>query len=285
MLPQDQPLLLTKKPQDDDRFDTVIGVLLSFAMLAGVWHYAVKPNAKTGHPHTVGMGTTATVVPKACDTPATAPIEAPALQIKPPMVAPAPQVITVPTPQIATAKPAPVIVQVAPKPKPVIKVAKPVPKPKPAAPPPVEVALPPPVAIAPPPAPAIVAKPVVPEAPPPAAKPDIAPKIIIRESIEFGNGSARLPPAAMPRLLEIVQQLKNDTRALKIVGHTDNIGNAEDNHVLSLKRANAIMRFLVRSGVPAEHLTVEGAGADSPIADNATEEGRKRNRRIEITEQ
>lgn len=285
MQPQDQPLLLTKKPQDDDRIDTIIGVLLSFAMLAGVWHFAVKPKAKFSHPNSAGLEATAVLAPKACDIPP-APVstETTVAQVKQPIVAPAPLIITAPSQEITVAKPAPVIVPVAPKPKPVIAVVKPIPKPEPVVIAPVEVA---PVAIAPPPpTPApIIAKPVVPETPPPVAQPEIAPKVIVRESIEFGNGSARLPLAATPRLLEIVQLLKNDTRQLKIVGHTDNIGNAEDNHVLSLKRANAILRFLVRSGVPAEHLTVEGAGADSPIADNATEEGRKRNRRIEITEQ
>jgi outer membrane protein OmpA-like peptidoglycan-associated protein len=163
-----------------------------------------------------------------------------------------------PRPIITTikVKPKPVVVKIAPKP-PVIAIVKPE-----------------------------VVKPIIVTPPsPPAAIEPVTPKVIVREAIEFGNGSARLPPAATPRLLEIVELLKNDTRILKIVGHTDNIGSAHDNHVLSLKRAKAVLRFLVNAGVPAEHLTVEGAGHDIPIADNATEEGRKRNRRIEITEQ
>ncbi len=277
MFPQKEPILLQKKP--DDRYDTIIGVLLSLAMVAGVWHYALKPGTK----HTFAKpprleAVVAVVAPQVSAPPMVSETSIPTMsrpvvtEPQPPVLNPGPQEILATQPPrvvVHAAKskvaPKPVIAAIKVKPKPVIK----------APPPPVVVAAKPevikPVITAPPPAPPVIAP--------------VAPKVIVRESIEFANGSARLPPAATPRLLEIVGLLKNDTRTLKIVGHTDNIGEIQANHILSLKRANAVRRFLVNSGVPAEHLTVEGAGSDNPIADNATAEGRKRNRRIEITEQ
>lgn len=287
MLPQDQPVLLQKK-SDDDCYDTLIGILLSFAMLAGVWHYAVKPKPTQPIAKSLHLDTAAVTTPQAYATTAT--VKTPAVVINKPVIAaieaPAPVVLTTLPQTVPAIKATHVVLQT---PTPVIKPVKPKPV----------IINPPPIAIP----KAVVVKPIAPIAPPPpviAAKPavvePVAPtpappviepvdtKIIVRESIEFGNGSARLPPASAPRLLEIVELLKNDTRHLKIVGHTDNIGYPKDNHMLSLKRAKAVMRFLVNSGVPAEHLTVEGAGADTPLDDNATEEGRKRNRRIEISE-
>jgi outer membrane protein OmpA-like peptidoglycan-associated protein len=285
MLPQDQPVLLQKK-SDDDRYDTLIGILLSFAMLAGVWHYAVKPKPTHTITKSLHVDTAAVTTPQAYATTAT--VKTPAVVINKPVIAaieaPAPVVLTTLPQTVPAIKATHVVLQT---PTPVIKPVKP--KPVVISPPPI--AIPKTVVVAPiaPPPPVIESKPAVvapvitPAPVPPVIEP-VDTKIIVRESIEFGNGSARLPPASTPRLLEIVELLKNDTRHLKIVGHTDNIGYPKDNHILSLKRAKAVMRFLVNSGVPAEHLTVEGAGADTPLDDNATEEGRKRNRRIEISE-
>lgn len=69
---------------------------------------------------------------------------------------------------------------------------------------------------------------------------------------------------------------------LRIEGHTDSIGRAGDNLLLSRRRAEAVRVALVRRGVPAARLVVEGFGALRPIADNREESGRARNRRIEI---
>lgn len=246
-------------------------------MLAGVWHYAVKPSTK--HSFLRSPNAEATITPQACDKPVVLettplPISNKSLVITEtplpafnaaPAAEPRKALVTQSAPVvIQTIKPTPVIAHIEPAP---VVIAPPPPAPV--------------IAAVPPKAPPVIAPPPVPviEEPPPVAK------VVVRESIEFSNGSARLPLAATPRLLEIVELLKNDTRHLKIVGYTDNIGHPNDNRILSLKRAKAVMRFLVNAGVPAEHLTVEGAGADSPIDDNTTEEGRKRNRRIDITEQ
>ncbi|MGA9118736.1 MAG: OmpA family protein, partial [Bacteroidota bacterium] len=67
-----------------------------------------------------------------------------------------------------------------------------------------------------------------------------------------------------------------------IVGHSDIIGNAAANKRLSLRRAQAVKTWLVRSGISARRLTVVGKGSDEPIDDNSTPEGRANNRRIEF---
>jgi len=89
-----------------------------------------------------------------------------------------------------------------------------------------------------------------------------------------------LPEAAKARLTEIASLLKDDDRVIVITGHTDNQGTDDVNQPLSLARAESVRTFLVSQGVPAAHLQAMGAGASQPVADNATEEGRQRNRRI-----
>lgn len=301
MLPQEQPKLLQKKP--DDRYDTVIGVLLSLAMVAGVWHYAVKPAVKHVAVTTPDLDTAplkptqvlaTDVAPLAVNCPVKTEVPVPivALPLPPSAVQPEktasatirelPQVVlqTIKHP-VAPKKPLPVHVEKIVKPAaiivaPIVTAVAPPPEVPPAPKVVVEVPPPPPVKI-------VEPVKVQPVATPPA--PEIAPGIIVRESFEFATASARLPLSATTRLLEIANLLKNDKRVLKIVGYTDNVGSPKDNHILSLKRAKAVRRFLVNAGIPWTQLTVDGAGPDNPIADNATEEGRGRNRRIEIAEQ
>jgi outer membrane protein OmpA-like peptidoglycan-associated protein len=69
---------------------------------------------------------------------------------------------------------------------------------------------------------------------------------------------------------------------IHVEGHTDNIGTPEYNLDLSLRRATAVRDFLVSQGVAAERLSVEGLGLTRPVADNATEEGRQKNRRVDL---
>ena len=67
-----------------------------------------------------------------------------------------------------------------------------------------------------------------------------------------------------------------------IEGHTDSTGSADFNLELSQRRASAVMGFLAGQGVPPEKLKAVGFGMQQPVADNATAEGRARNRRVEI---
>lgn len=138
------------------------------------------------------------------------------------------------------------------------------------------------------PAPAVVA-PVV-SAPTTAAAPAPEPArvpppvVVVSERIAFATGSYQIPAAANERLKEIAAIVHNHPRALVITGHTDNVGDAGSNQVLSQKRADAVMQRLVALGVPAEKLSAKGLGPAQPVADNASAEGRAQNRRIELTE-
>jgi outer membrane protein OmpA-like peptidoglycan-associated protein len=67
-----------------------------------------------------------------------------------------------------------------------------------------------------------------------------------------------------------------------IDGHTDNTGTAEFNRMLSHERAQAVAVYLYKKGIKPTNLYVNGYGEDIPIADNATADGRKQNRRVEI---
>ena len=82
----------------------------------------------------------------------------------------------------------------------------------------------------------------------------------------------------------VVNNMKNhpDINIL-IVGHTDNVGNAVSNKLLGLKRANRIKNWLIRKGIDAKRIITKSEGKNQPIADNATPEGRQKNRRVEIS--
>jgi outer membrane protein OmpA-like peptidoglycan-associated protein len=67
-----------------------------------------------------------------------------------------------------------------------------------------------------------------------------------------------------------------------VEGHTDNTGSVETNRELSLRRAIAVRDYLIGQGVAASAIDVDGFGPSMPIADNATADGRARNRRVEI---
>ena len=69
---------------------------------------------------------------------------------------------------------------------------------------------------------------------------------------------------------------------VEVGGHTDNVGTPQANEKLSGDRAQAVMAALVKRGVAASRLTAKGYGQSSPIADNRSEEGRAKNRRVEL---
>lgn len=101
--------------------------------------------------------------------------------------------------------------------------------------------------------------------------------------VEFESGSAVLLPAGTQILDEMVVALNRvQGKNVKIIGHTDSQGNPVKNKELSLQRAEAVKQYLIAKNIAATRLTTEGMGADKPVADNATPEGRKKNRRIEF---
>jgi len=105
--------------------------------------------------------------------------------------------------------------------------------------------------------------------------------------IFFDTGKADLKPESDAAVAEIAKLLKADP-ALKVyvVGHTDNVASLELNTKLSQARADAVVQALVaRHGVAAARLVGRGAGPLAPVASNDTEEGRARNRRVELVKQ
>jgi OmpA-OmpF porin, OOP family len=103
-------------------------------------------------------------------------------------------------------------------------------------------------------------------------------------AVNFASGSAEIPTDAIATLESAAQILKEDGRTLRIVGHTDATGQADANRVLSTSRAEAVYNFLISKGVNPQTLSFYGLGQDQPIADNDTETGRAKNRRIEFAQ-
>ncbi len=105
----------------------------------------------------------------------------------------------------------------------------------------------------------------------------------LRGGATFAFGSAELTPE-LRALLDTAAGIitRNPTLALTVEGHTDSIGSNAFNQGLSEARAQAAVDYLVTLGVPAERLVAVGYGETRPIADNGTDEGRARNRRVEF---
>ena len=102
--------------------------------------------------------------------------------------------------------------------------------------------------------------------------------------IHFDFDRADIKPESKPQLDEIARLMKTDPALkLRITGHTDNRGAADYNRQLSERRAQAIVTALVRDyGIAADRLSAAGMGADAPVASNDSEEGRAKNRRVEL---
>lgn len=102
----------------------------------------------------------------------------------------------------------------------------------------------------------------------------------------FDTAKATLKPEAQTFLTAIAEILKKNAGAkVEVGGHTDSQGNAGRNQKLSEQRANAVRAFLTSKGVAMGSLTAKGYGSTKPVADNATSEGRAKNRRITLTVQ
>ncbi len=103
------------------------------------------------------------------------------------------------------------------------------------------------------------------------------------EGIHFRSGSARILPDSEETLQQALRLLEREgTARFQVAGHTDSQGRPAANRALSQQRAEAVVRWLVRHGVDASRLEAAGYGADEPVADNDTAEGRAHNRRIEF---
>jgi outer membrane protein OmpA-like peptidoglycan-associated protein len=105
--------------------------------------------------------------------------------------------------------------------------------------------------------------------------------------IYFDTNKTDIKPESAPAIDEIAKFLKQDPRAIVyVVGHTDNVGGYEHNMGLSQRRAEAVVKELTtRHGIPGTRLKAAGTGPLAPMASNETEEGRAKNRRVELVKQ
>jgi outer membrane protein OmpA-like peptidoglycan-associated protein len=105
------------------------------------------------------------------------------------------------------------------------------------------------------------------------------------ETLKFDTGKTALKPEGEALLTKLGGVLKQySENRIVIEGHTDNVGRASDNRVLSQGRADSVKAYLMKQGVPAKCITAStGYGDEKPIADNKTEAGRAQNRRVELS--
>lgn len=104
------------------------------------------------------------------------------------------------------------------------------------------------------------------------------------DNLEFATGKAIIRTTSYPSLDALAELLKNKKDYnLLIEGHTDNVGTRTNNLTLSKNRANAVKTYLMKKGVSEKKLKTLWYGPDKPIADNKTDDGRQKNRRVEMT--
>jgi len=101
--------------------------------------------------------------------------------------------------------------------------------------------------------------------------------------VHFAVDEADILPQSQPQIDQVLELLQRDPQLqLSIEGHTDATGSAERNRSLSQARAGSVVAALTAGGIDASRLSAAGFGADRPVADNDSEQGRARNRRVEL---
>jgi len=117
---------------------------------------------------------------------------------------------------------------------------------------------------------------------PPEADTSIVLRGRLTLNVQFDTSMDTIREEYRDILVRFARVMKNHP-GLKVMieGHTDNVGNAESNLELSRKRAESVKSFLVSEGIDASRIATMGYGQSRPVADNASEQGRERNRRVE----
>lgn len=106
-------------------------------------------------------------------------------------------------------------------------------------------------------------------------------KVNVPSDLSFATNSAELKSTLRPVLDQFAQGLDSTSR-VRIVGHTDSTGNDAINDPLSVDRARTVRDYLEDRGLPASRMEIAGRGSREPVADNGSEAGRSKNRRVEI---
>jgi len=108
-------------------------------------------------------------------------------------------------------------------------------------------------------------------------------KSFVLEDCNFETGKAILQPSSYAVLDELVAFLiRKDDEKIELQGHTDNVGKAANNMVLSQQRAQTVMAYLITKGIDPSRLSAKGYGMTKPIASNKTAAGKSLNRRTEV---
>ena len=108
-------------------------------------------------------------------------------------------------------------------------------------------------------------------------------KLDIPSDVSFDSGRSTIKGNFGPILNQFASSLnQNPASTVSIIGHTDNTGSDAINNPLSVERANATRDYLVSRGVAGTRIGTDGHGSREPVADNSTQAGRDKNRRVEI---
>ncbi|WP_101254545.1 OmpA family protein [Streptomyces barkulensis] len=109
-------------------------------------------------------------------------------------------------------------------------------------------------------------------------------KFTLQAEVLFSKDSAKLSPEANDRIKGIAEEIEEQgATEVNVFGYTDNLGSYEHGRVLSKKRAEAVHKQLLKDLGSGITFSIRGYSEDNPVADNSTEEGRKKNRRVEIS--
>jgi outer membrane protein OmpA-like peptidoglycan-associated protein len=112
---------------------------------------------------------------------------------------------------------------------------------------------------------------------------DGCPPPLVLEGVQFDNNKATLRPEAFAILDKTAVGMKDwGNVKIEVAGHTDSVDTDEHNMKLSQQRAETVRDYLISKGIAGDRLTAKGYGESKPIADNETEEGRFKNRRVEL---
>ncbi|WP_407167290.1 OmpA family protein [Bradyrhizobium sp. ORS 111] len=107
--------------------------------------------------------------------------------------------------------------------------------------------------------------------------------LLVKGRIRFESGKADIVPDSVGLLDRLIETaMRCPTTNIEIAGHTDSDGDEAANQALSEKRAQAVVDYLVRAGLPANRFTAVGFGSTQPVAGNDTEDGKAQNRRIDF---
>jgi OmpA-OmpF porin, OOP family len=102
-------------------------------------------------------------------------------------------------------------------------------------------------------------------------------------NVNFDTNKAVIKDGDKAAINEVVTLLKNDPKLkLSVEGHTDNVGAAAANKSLSQARSDSLVAYIAAAGISANRLSAKGFGSEVPVADNRTDEGKAKNRRVEL---